>query len=48
LDQDEKERILVFDHVGIGGELHIDREPYESEDNYCRRRRAVHHAVWQR
>jgi hypothetical protein len=21
----------------MGGELHIDREPDESEDNYCRR-----------
>ena len=32
-----EESILVYDHVGDGGEFHIDRESDEDDDSHSRR-----------
>jgi hypothetical protein len=32
-----EESILVYDHVGDGGEFHIDRESDEGDDSHSRR-----------
>jgi hypothetical protein len=32
-----EESVLVYDHVGVDGEFHIDREPGESDESFSRR-----------
>jgi hypothetical protein len=33
----DEESVLVYDHVGVGDEFHIDREPNEDDESYRRR-----------